>query len=214
VNYADFLAITLPRNKDFFDDYIVVTTAADNETQELCRREDVRCVVTERLHHNGARFNKGCALNDGFAALAGPEWVVVLDADTILPAGARQEMDRHLDDPRVLYSARRRVCSTASLWRRHTADPDRVPLIETHDDRRGYLQLGPGATGYFLAFHSQAPPVQGQSPWCKETFPDASEVDVEFARRWGRYRAWLPIDVIHLGPTRANWSGRITPAFA
>jgi glycosyltransferase involved in cell wall biosynthesis len=214
VDYADFLGITLPRNKGFFDDYVVVTTAADSETQELCRREEIRCILTDRLHHNGARFNKGCALNDGFAQLEGPEWVVVLDGDTILPAGARKEMDAHVEDPRVLYSAHRRVSPTAALWLRHMADPDRVPLIETHDDRRGYIQLGPGGTGYFVVFHSQAPTLSEHVPWCREEFPDASEVDVDFARRWGRYRAWLPFQVVHLGATRANWGGRVTPRFA
>jgi hypothetical protein len=214
VNYADFLAITLPRNKGHFDDYVVVTTAEDRETRELCEAQGVRCVLTERLGHNGARFNKGCALNDGFAALARRDWVVILDADIVLPNVAREEIERHATDLRVLFSAKRRIAPTMSLWRRHEAQPDRVPLVETHDDRRGFLQLGPGATGYFVLFHAQSPPISGRWPWCSESFPDASEIDVEFARRWGRYRDWLPFGVVHLGSIRTNWSGRVTPQFA
>ena len=214
VNYADFLAITLPRNKAHFDNYVVVTTAQDCETRQLCESHGVRCVLTERLGHNGARFNKGCALNDGFAELERKDWIVILDADIVLPSIAREEIERQATDPRVLFSAKRRVCPTIDLWRRHEANPDRVPLIETHDDRRGFLQLGPGATGYFVLLQAQSPPISGRWPWCSESFPDASEVDIDFARRWGRCRDWLPFEVVHLGPIRENWRGRVTPHFA
>jgi hypothetical protein len=206
--------MALPRNKAHFDDYVVVTTVEDAETRTLCEAQGVRCVLTERLGHNGARFNKGCALNDGFAALAKRDWIVILDADIVLPNEAREEIERHATDPGVLFSAKRRVSPTMDLWRRHEAEPERVPLIETHDDRRGFLQLGPGATGYFVAFNSAAPPLQNRSPWCAEDFRSAGEVDVEFANAWGRWRAWLPFTVSHLGPVRQNWEGRVTPQFA
>jgi hypothetical protein len=213
VDYADFLAIALPRNKAHFDDYVVVTTADDVETRKLCEGEGVRCVLTERLEHNGARFNKGCALNDGFAALAKRDWITILDADIVLPSVAREEIERQATDPRVLFSAKRRISPTMDLWRRHEATPERVPLIETHDDRRGFLQLGPGGTGYFVAFHSAAPPLVDRWPWCSESFRTAGEVDVEFASAWGRWRAWLPFTVSHLGSVRQNWEGRVSSAF-
>jgi hypothetical protein len=213
VNYADFLAITLPRNKAHFDDYVVVTTAEDRETRELCEAQGVRCVLTERLGHNGARFNKGCALNDGFAALARRDWVVILDADILLPDSTRDALAEAALDTRVLYAARRRVCTEASLWIQYQSSPHTVQLNRTLLDDSSYRQYGPGGTGYFAAFHISAPALEGMMPMMCEEYLDASKVDIDFAERWGLYRAWLSFDVIHIGPTQLNWKGRVTEKF-
>ncbi len=81
VNYSDFLAWTLPNNKTFFDNMVVVTSSKDLRTQKLCEFWHVKCVVSDVCYESGAEFDKGKMINVGLKALDGVGWVVHLDAD-------------------------------------------------------------------------------------------------------------------------------------
>lgn len=213
VHYADFLAISLPRNRNFFDRTIVVTTAEDSETRRVCDENRVECVLTARLNDRGARFNKGCALNDAAERLTGENWVAVLDADTVIPTNAVRDLRAASLDPRVLYSARRRMAFDRHVWDEWISSDENLRLPETHHDRRGYARLGPGGAGYFALFHPSAPCLADRRPWFAEHFPGAGGVDIEFARLWGPWRQFLAFDVVHLGRPMQNWHGRRSPAF-
>jgi len=52
VDYSDYLIHTLPRNKDYFDDIVVVTVERDKDTQKVCEDNDVKFVLSERLYEN------------------------------------------------------------------------------------------------------------------------------------------------------------------
>lgn len=94
VDYSQYLEITA-ENRSQFDRWIVVTTREDRETQEVCRKHDLDVVLTERLHQNGDPFNKGKAINDGLDALAKSDWIVLLDADILLPDNFREAVERN-----------------------------------------------------------------------------------------------------------------------
>jgi hypothetical protein len=50
VNYGDLLAWTLPHNKNYFENTVVVTTPEDQETQKVCDYWHVRYIVTDAFH--------------------------------------------------------------------------------------------------------------------------------------------------------------------
>src|SRR5690349_3227997 len=85
VNYADFLAHTLPYNRSLFDKVIVVTSPEDQATQRVCEYWHVQTVVTDRMETHWGRFKKGCGVNDGLKQLDRDGWLVHMDADMILP---------------------------------------------------------------------------------------------------------------------------------
>src|SRR5690606_37733393 len=69
VNYADFLADTLPAWQAFLPrdaKIAVVTTPEDRETQAVAASCDVPCCVTDVWTRDGAIFNKGSALDLAF----------------------------------------------------------------------------------------------------------------------------------------------------
>jgi hypothetical protein len=69
VNYSDYLRITLPINKQIFDNLVVVTHHKDLDTQNLCKEFGVEYVLTDSFYKNDATFNKGAAINVGISAL-------------------------------------------------------------------------------------------------------------------------------------------------
>mgnify|MGYP007095246455 CR=1 FL=1 len=47
VNHADILRITIPQNRHLFDNWVIVTSPEDKETQDLCKYYKVHHVVTD-----------------------------------------------------------------------------------------------------------------------------------------------------------------------
>lgn len=84
VNYNDFLVLTLENNIKYLDNITVVTSLNDSLCKEICDKFGVKCVITDRMYENGAKFNKGKAINEGIKSIQNPEWILLLDADIIL----------------------------------------------------------------------------------------------------------------------------------
>jgi glycosyltransferase involved in cell wall biosynthesis len=82
--YSDFLKITLPINKKYFDNVIVITDQEDIETQELCKKENVNFVIYDGFNKMNAKFNFGGARNFGIQNLKYCDWVIFLDSDIII----------------------------------------------------------------------------------------------------------------------------------
>lgn len=60
VNYADFLDVTLTHNLAHFDEFVVVTSHGDRQTQLVCAKHSVTCIETDVFHERrGDAFNKG-----------------------------------------------------------------------------------------------------------------------------------------------------------
>jgi hypothetical protein len=166
VNYAESLKKTLA-NKRHFDRWVIVTTDYDKETQKVCAENQIECVVSDRIHEGGvyvythsglktatglrhgekvrldrAPLAKGKAINDGFARCDKTDWLIHIDADTLLPKTFRQTLSKLDLDGDCLYGLSQRVS-------------------ESGDDlgswAAGLEDKGKGAAiGWFQMFHSSA----------------------------------------------------------
>jgi hypothetical protein len=166
VDYADFLEVTLPSLRAAVDDLVVVTAPADRRTRELCRREEVRAVVTTAMHDHGRRFSLGAAIDAGLRALPLTDWALVVDADIVLPSRTHRTLQHLQLDPSKLYGIDRVHCRGWQAAYRYSTVPTTVCTVETPHLRAfpigariqfpdagympcGYFQLwNAAATGY------------------------------------------------------------------
>lgn len=210
VDYADYLSQVLPHNKAVLDRILVVTSPDDRATQEACRASSVECIVTDDFYAGGARFNKGRGLNRGLERTAPDAWVLVLDADIVLPQDLRERLAARPLRTNVLYGASRVSCPTAGTWRRLERGEIGVRDLPAEPPTVRHGRLLP--LGYFQLFHRGAATLRGRTSRYPEAHPSARKVDTAFAKRWRRTEL-LPVTVIHLGPPATDWDGRVSPAF-
>ena len=196
VDYADLLALTLPRNLPHFGKTLVVTSPTDEATQALAMRHDVGLFVTDVFYRHGAAFNKGAAIEAGFDVLGREGWIVHWDADIVMPADARFRDVR----PGWLHMPRRRMCEAPAMWD-GSNDWGKFPIG----------QEKPFVAGYFQLFDA-ADPMLRQRPWYPTHWRHAGGSDTAFCNRWPKHRRrWLSFEVLHLGIPCRNWWGRSTP---
>lgn len=229
VDYADFLAATLPHNRPLFDRYVVVTSPEDSATLQVCDYFDVEVVKTDAFGSRWGDWHKGRGINAGLQVLQKPGggfrgWAVHLDADVVLPPRARVLLERASLDKASLYGVDRLRVPSWDEWRDHLA----MPHIQTDgyhvrfDSRFEVMPRfnawhigGYAPVGYFQLWH---PHVSGI-----RSYPDdhngGDKTDVLFAQQWGRdKRQLLPeFAVYHLDSgfhvQGANWGGRTTARF-
>lgn len=196
VEYDDLLEITLPRNARHLTEILVVTAPGDRRTVEVVRSVPAaRCLVTDAFYRRGAKFNKGAAMEEGFTALGRDGWILVWDADIILPDSLRFDGL----DPAKLYGANRRILDDPRRWHPDFKDWSDLPLSE----ETGY-------PGYFQLFNAAAPPIATR-PWYDVTYTHAGGGDGYFQSRWNpAMKERLPFEVLHLGPRDTNWFGRVS----
>lgn len=222
VNYADFLAHTLPDNLQHFDRFVVVTHPSDKATQALCTKFGVDCIKTEVMHDDGDKFNKGRCANLGLSHLRHDGWIVHLDADIVLPHRFRPMLAHAKLDTTNLYGADRLNCPSYETWQ-----ACRQKLVPQHQwrflvtpvgefplgSRLLHQEYGWCPIGYFQMWHASQ----------QRSYPinhgSAEHSDVLFAVQWPRpKRILLPeFFVTHLesGASEfgANWQGRKTKPF-
>lgn len=107
VDYADFLAETIPFVRPQVDRWLIVTTEADVETRQLCHRHNLECLLTSDFDRGGAAFDKAKGIDHGFSLLSWTDWVLHIDADIVLPGHFRETLlDADLD-PHCIYGCDR-----------------------------------------------------------------------------------------------------------
>lgn len=195
VGYDDLLAITLPKNARHLMELVVVTSPDDRRTQDVVASiPSARCHVTDAFTRHGAKFNKGAALEEGFDALGRDGWILIWDADVLLP----DIFDPDNLDPQFLYGAERRIME----------DPTQA-IPPPAEWRKLLGRRETGYPGYFQLFHADA---VASLPWYDTTFRHAGGGDDYFQSRWpSEQKAKLPIQCLHLGPVDTNWFGRVSP---
>lgn len=223
VNYADFLACTLPLNRQAFDHLVVVTSPEDEETQRLCEFHYVECVVTDAFGSDGC-FRKGAAINAGLERLALDGWVAHVDADIALPPQTRPMLDSIDLDPAMLYGCDRLNVLGYEEWRKYLRKPRLVHEADVYvhldafpvgtrfvwPEGHGYVPIG-----FFQLWH---PGVSGVRSYPTE-HTNAGRSDMFFAGQWPRHRrGMLPeLVALHLESEQreqgANWDGRVTQPF-
>lgn len=196
VEYADILAITLPRMVRAFD-VVVLTDQYDTETLPVAVANGAEYVSTPLFHKHDAKFNKGAAMEMALDRFA-KDWTCILDADIVLP----EAMDLSGIEVGFLYSP----------YRRLLVDPGPIPdESEWTTFPQGYEQTNNEYAGYFQLFHANderfAVRPRYEHPGCIT----AQGCDSYFHYRWRpKHLRRLPFEVLHLGPLRVNWSGRLS----
>jgi hypothetical protein len=193
VNYADLLRITLWRNMRHLSECLVVTSPDDHETVGLCRGvPGVSVHVTDAFTRHGAKFNKGLALEETFDVLGRHGWILIWDADILLP----EVFPWYSVKPGYLHGVNRRQVNDPARW---------------HPDKpwRSYLPIRDGGpVGFFQLFQAEDPALAGKHPWYDVTFTHAGGGDARFLTFWDpRHRLMLPVDVLHFGSPHTNWFG-------
>lgn len=196
VGYDDLLALTLPKNARHMTEIVVVTTPEDMKTRAVIADiPNARPFLTDAFYRDGAKFNKGAAIEEGFDALGRDGWILIHDADTMLPNSVPFD---NLD-PAKLYGARRRMLDEPARY------------SDSLDWRKLPLSSQGGWPGYFQLFHGSCPVIK-QRPWYDVTYEHAGMSDNYFQLRWPvKQKEWLQLEVLHLGPRDRNWYGRVTP---
>lgn len=229
VNYSDFLAWTLPINKQFFDYMVVVTTPEDKKTQKLCEFWNVHCLQTDRFHENGEKFNKGKGINEGLKLLnkQGDFWIVHMDCDIVLPPLFRQILDSTELDTNSVYHIDRMMCRSFEDWLafytqpilQHEANvyvhprPFDLGVRIAKTDWQGWVGIG-----YFQMWHQPTKKLFYPENHSNAGRSDLTFITDNFTRK---HRQMLPeIIGIHLETELpgqkemgANWWGRKTPLF-
>ena len=199
VNYNDFLQITLENNTKIFKNITVVTSINDTECQKICERFNVNCVVTERMYEDGASFNKGKAINDGIKSLLNPNWILLLDADIIVPDTFTESFKLKYTNINALYVCNRvmfREYQSYLDWKSGSGLKSQVSTLN--------------GIGYFQLFNINSNCLQ--KIIYSETSNNASRSDIYFKNRFTE-KVDLEIESIHLGIPYKNWNGRETPDF-
>lgn len=121
VNYSDFLKITYPYNKHYFckDKFIVITSPEDNETISYCQKQGIRYRIYNDFYKNASKFNKSGAIMSTqyfIHELFYNDWVLLMDADVILPFDFDKMFERKELDKNTLYSLKRMDYATKEDW--------------------------------------------------------------------------------------------------
>jgi len=212
VGCADFLDLTLGWNIKHFDKFVVVTGSADVDTQNVAKKYGATLVISDRYKENRASLNKGKLVNDGVANLDYDDWVLLTDADILLPSNFRAEFNKYVWNPGILYYATRlHTPMNDHEWVRRYQKDER--LIKTLKFTHPPTNRMPW--GYFQLFNCRAKVLSKLgTKISSEDFQSAGGIDKHFLERWPSHRRQLaPFTVIHMahGKMGENWTGRNTP---
>jgi len=204
VDYADFLAETLPWNKKFVDRFTIVTTERDEETIKVANDNGVDLVLTNAMHEDGAVMNRGKAMNAGLSMVKHNGWCAIMDADIAL----LERHDAGSLNKDVLYGVQRANVESKKAWDDFKDGKGFMPsVLPSYGHGESYLPLG-----YFQMFNFKK--LKGRK--YPEDSKDASESDLEFALKW-EGKECLPGLALHLttdSTLGANWKGRKSPKFS
>jgi hypothetical protein len=194
VDYAQELAVSLPRNARHFEEVWVVSSPGDLETQRVALGHGARLFLTDAFTRGGAELNKFLALEECLDAAGRRGWLCLLDADTLWPSAVP-------DYPReagYLYTPRRRMFTDLSRPVPEEKDWWRLPLHPVEHEWSGYSQV----------FHAGDEHL-GPPPWHDVRIRHAGTGDSLFQMRWPAVRKVRPpFEVLHLGEAGVNWLGR------
>ena len=223
VDYADFLAWTLPLNQRQFDDLIVVTSTADLATQKLCDHYHVRCVTTDVFFANGLAFNKAAGINVGMQHMSRRGWMVHLDADILLPPRTKELIERSYPNEDFIYGIDRMDIPSFEDHVKFMCDPEAqykgqaYVQANAHDmGSRLVVEDGYLPIGFFQLWH---PVTSGVHKYCEQHDAENNHSDANHARQWPRNKrgfipeiigAHLSSEIVELGQ---NWRGRKSKYF-
>jgi hypothetical protein len=184
VNYSDFLSVTLEKNHKHFGNIIIVTDTKDDKTEKVSNKyNNITLIKTDIFYQNGAKFNKGAAINVGLINSKYKDWVLLLDADIVLPENFREKLEL---DKECSYGARRYDVQTREQWNK----------IQNNNFDGTTLFRGIGY-GFFFLFNYQSKIFQNllkSGPPYPYWIPNGSESDWIFRNYWSDWIFFPPLD--------------------
>lgn len=205
VHYSDYLKLTLPINAIHFEATIVLSSFVDNATVVAMNKMDIsnlHLLRTDRFYRQQAYFNKGAAIDyalQNVSKFSKNTEICLFDADVVIPANAKLE----IKDRNCLYTPKRRMCSyvpTDSYYKSQVLYNSEAWDYPYHEEEEH--------AGYFQMFDLTADCLKD-----KDLYPTqwihAGGCDTEFQNRFV-CKQRPDFDVLHLGPERQNWCGRVT----
>lgn len=201
VGYADLLDVTLPAWKRY-GSVLVITRPGDRDTLNVCEKHDVRPFVSAAWYSNNATLNKGAAQDDAVPRISTVgEPIVMFDADCY-PIGDMPQAP----PADTLIGCRRFECeSQADLdsWIGSPAEPTlRFKEVTTTSYRPGL------ARGYFQLFRYTEGMTFGRK---RDTTFSGCDLWVASQFQHNRFVSVRKFYVLHLGETKVNWKGRVSP---
>lgn len=188
VNYDDYLSETIGGLVRETDRMYVVTRFGDRAC-DVATSAGATAMLFDDWERDGASFNKSGALfhaQKHVHAEHPDSWYLIVDADIVLPVGARGLIESCRINEDAIYGA----------YRSDFYTPDSV--AGWMPDKRHDLPL----SGYFQLYkkHLMYPPFSKSAERC----------DMEFLFQFPERRL-LPLTVAHLGRENVNWNGRRSP---
>jgi len=213
IDYADFLAWSMPLNKQHFDNWIVVTEPRDNHTKEVCRYYNVNFLETYSAELHKGEFHKGVCVTEGIEKLSKADWLLLIDADTILQPNFRRvietlNLNNELDKS-CLYTIDRVRFDSIEEWLKFYTRPSFNLGNRPRDGRFCLPNFIP--TGFFQMWNVETGIIQYIHQWCT-----VGGEDIRFAYLWPRNkRIFIPeTTCYHIASDRQNnWLGRKSKPF-
>lgn|SRR5277367_2369315 len=213
MNYGDFLAHTMPLNKPHFDNWIVVTTPQDLHTKDVCRYYDVPFIETYAADLHKGEFHKGLCVTEGIKELTKSDWLVLIDADTILQPNFRKMINilniGESMDKSCLYTIDRVRFNSFDEWMDFYTHPSFDLGTRPRDGRFCLPMFIP--TGFFQMWHISTGIVEYVHEWCEQ-----GGEDIRFSYLWPRNkRIFIPETTCYhiASEEKCNWLGRISKPF-
>jgi len=225
VGYDDYLRETIRRNLEVLDQILVVTTPGECQWVQDIDRAAV--FETDAFTIDGAPFRKGLAIATALAWLRDNKasWVLVHDADIVLPRATRATLEALWLNPGGMYYAtragpRRVEDIPAALDAFDSRDGSALDaLMETNrmipgKPRRSINPVECTPSGYFQLINLAGSTLADRTLPYPHNSQTAERDDMDLYRLWyglGKCHA-LPLTVMHLphGPFKGNWAGRVS----
>ena len=188
INYSDYLKISIEANLTHFDEWIIITSPQDKATIELCNHYDITCCISHECITNVPApwaFNKGKAINFGFANLKNHDWILMLDADTCLPPWFRNKLKTTSLEKEFIYAADRVAAGNWYEYNYHIAKQ------ASHHKQFHYPKNEPDMRvvgGYFQLFNWESSPfIERERKYVE--WPPLGPEDRLFSNVW-RKESW------------------------
>lgn len=232
IGYSDFLIETAKVNRGLFDTWTIVTEASDEATRNVCRRFNLRCILSDDGKRFGAPFNKGRLIERGLQHLSADSWRLHIDSDIALPHDFKHRLEAADIQKDHIYGVDRIMLHSYEEWQKvltsgylNGGQFDWHCRLSFLDDKRmgtrwTHPQFGYVPIGFFQLWHSSEDEWKGiRTKHYPMSHGNACRTDVQHALQWDRHkRAIIPeIVAIHLESEKtvrgANWNGRTTKHF-
>jgi len=195
INYSDFLTITYKKNIRFFspNNYHVITCKEDQKTIDLCLSLNIKYELYEDFYINSSKLNKSGAINKIQKRLHKDypnDWILLLDADIILPDNFEELFITKCTDTNNLYSFQRKDYEEEEDYKNSQNLVDYTGI-----NFMGFMQLYHNKTKFYPEFST-----------------DCGICDAIFRDYFFDYLVLIDEDsyVIHLGKKDINNQGRVT----